>query len=757
VKAEHTETGNSFSRRQPTEIHWLAVAAIVLITALGIATTRYVSSEIQKNTSHNNIVLEKSIHTEAEAVFISRYLIPAFQALHSLDVAVNRHVAEFELYVLDSDRDNGHLVESLSWLQHAFDDFPEGSRDFEAIDQQNIREILGVFVDITYEALEDRSPNKLVQLLSDSEDVFKEFRAELGNIRRGLDNAVTLLGTDITNDLLDSRQNITLQQAMLKRLETISNWGLSLLIFIVLIVSIMLFRTLQRRLGAVAEYAHSIADGNYSASIDFVSKDKIGEMAESVSHMGDSLATLVAELGHKAEAAKRSAREARRLAYYDSLTGLANRQQFVERLEAILEKAQQSQEKVAVAYLDLDGFKKVNDSYGHNMGDQLLCAVADRLTHSMRDDDTVARSVSDSTAQEPSRLGGDEFTFLINRVHSRNEAEKVARRILSALDRPYEIGGRELIVTPSIGVAVYPEDGSTVSELLKHSDMAMYQAKESGRNNIKLYNAALSEQQIRMISLEQDLAKALEREELSLHYQAKIDLNSRQVVGAEALLRWRHPQRGMVSPVDFIPLAEESGLIISIGDWVLEQACSQLAEWKSDNIVPVPIAVNISAKQFAHSDLRTRVSECLKATEIGADFLELELTESALMADTERAIETLKELDNIGVKSSLDDFGTGYSSLSYLKKFPLSTLKIDRSFVRDIEEDMDDAAIVKAILALSKSLGLKVVAEGVENEQQADFLWNHGCQQAQGYLFSKPIPAQEFAELLVQSSSASVA
>ncbi|MCP3867344.1 MAG: EAL domain-containing protein [Gammaproteobacteria bacterium] len=729
-------------------IHRLMVAGILMIAAGGVSVTQYLSHGIEKNIVHNEAVLKRYESTEAEALQISDHLLPAFQALHSLDVTVNRHVSEFELHVLDADRDRVLLVGSLSDLESSLERFPAGFQNIKTIDRERLEEIVGVFVDITYEALEIRSPNKQLQLISDSEDVFTEFRVQLDDIRKKLDTTVSQRGEEIVRDLQNARASVSQQQKMLDRLQKLFNWGLSLLILFILLITIMLFRSLHHRLDKVAGYAHAIADGKYAAAIDFESPDKIGDMAESVSHMGSSMAELVAELRVKAAKEERSALAARKLAYFDSLTGLPNRQNFIEKLEAAIDKSRHTKEKIAVAYLDLDGFKKVNDSYGHSTGDQLLCAVADRLSHSVRDDDAIARSADEPPALMPSRLGGDEFTFLINRIHDRDGAERIARRILSTLAKPYQLADREVTITPSMGVAVYPDDGTTVSLLLKNSDMAMYQAKESGRNTIRLFNADIGERQVNRISLERDLAKALERDELSIHYQPKIDLSSRRLIGGEALLRWQHPCRGMVSPADFIPLAEESGMIVPIGGWVLQQVCGQLAQWRAENLHPVPIAINVSAKQFLQGDLLSIVSDCIRVAGIHADQIELELTESILMYDTKLAVDILSKLKGIGVKTSLDDFGTGYSSLSYLKLFPLSTLKIDHSFVRDIETDADDAAIVKAILALSESLGLRVIAEGVESESQADFLSKHGCQEAQGYLFGRPVPVEAFTGIL---------
>jgi len=749
-------TTSSIGRRLPG-IHWLVAISILLIGVGGIAAARYITHEIDKNTAHNEVALERSRLIEADAKLIADQVLPVFKSLHSLDVAVTRHVVEFELYVLDSDRDPDFLRESLSVLETAFSSFPEHTHYLASFDLERVTQTLGIFVDITHEALEVRSPNQLRQLLQDSEDVFVEYRALLSDTRGMLDDAVSRLGTGITQDLRNARVNVSLQQDMLERLENVSIWSLSLLILFVVLVTFLLFQSLQRRLGAVAKYAHSIAAGKYSSAITFTSPDKIGEMAESVSHMGSSMAVLVEESRSMAETARRAERATRRLAYYDSLTGLPNRQHFTDKLESALEDAARLGEKVAVVYMDLDEFKKINDSYGHTTGDQLLCAVAGRLAHCVREGDSIARSVGDSPAVLPSRLGGDEFTFLINRLHERDEAESIARRILGTLVEPYHLGEREISITPSMGLALFPDDGITGGELMKNADMAMYQAKESGRNTIKFFSSEISERQVRKLSLERDLAKALEREELSVHYQPKVDLNSRRIVGGEALLRWNHPRRGMVSPAEFIPLAEESGAIVPIGEWVLNHVCRQLVRWQSENVAPVPIAVNVSARQFARGGLLSVVSDCMGIADVCRGNIELELTESVVMNDMAFAVDVLNKLEKIGVKVSLDDFGTGYSSLSYLKRFPLSTLKIDRSFVRDIESDAEDAAIVKAIIALSKSLGIKVIAEGVENELQAGFLRKHGCNEAQGYLFSKPMPADEFTALLAQGAAVSVA
>ena len=732
-------------------------SGILLLVVGSLAVIHYIVYEIENNAAQNAMVLGLSAHIEDEAQLVSKHMLPAFKALHSVDVAMSRHLAEFELYVLDVDRGPERLRNSLSRLQAALDEFPHGEHAAVDVDRALLEETIGVFTDITEEALEVSSPNQLLQLLSDSESVFADFQGQLTDTRARLDSAVLQLGAAISRDLRSARENLSLQHSLLTRLEHTSIGILSLLLLFLLIVSIQLFRLLNRRLGAVAGYARAVANGQYSSQIDFVSSDRIGDMAESVNHMGQRMAALVEQAQTKAESALRAEKAALKLANFDALTELPNRQHFFAILESAIEEARRLEEKVAVAYLDLDDFKKVNDSFGHSTGDELLCAVAERLKHSVRACDQIGQDTADSPPPRLSRLGGDEFTFLIARLHDEGEARRVARRVLDTLTRPYRIGKREFSITPSLGVAVFPNDGTTVGELLKHADMAMYQAKAFGRNNVTLYSEEIGERNRQRLRLERDLAKAIEGNELVVHYQPKVDLQSQRIVGAEALLRWHHPTRGSVYPADFIPLAEESGLILPIGQWVLQQVCRQLARWQSQGIDPVPIAVNISARQLACGDLVATVRHCLEASDISSDYIQLELTESVLMSDTDLAVHTLNQLKAMGIQTSLDDFGTGYSSLSYLKRFHLRTLKIDRSFVHDIETDTDDATIVKAIIGLADSLGLEVVAEGVETERQMEFLRSHGCEMAQGFLFSRPLPASEFEDLLTAGRAESAA
>jgi len=424
-------------------------------------------------------------------------------------------------------------------------------------------------------------------------------------------------------------------------------------------------------------------------------------------------------------------------AAHDGLTGLPNRSLMRERLERAIARASSAGEGAAVLFIDLDHFKTVNDSVGHDAGDALLCQAAARLRQAFRAADTVARP------------GGDEFVVVVERLGGVQEAVEAARRVLRAFDQPFHIGDQDYFVSASVGVARFPSDGSGAAELLRNADAALHRAKAQGRNDFRLYTAEMHAGAHRRLSLESALRLAVPRGELMLHYQPQVDLASGALIGFEALVRWRHPVLGLLGPGEFIGIAEESGLIVQVGGWVLREACRQLAEWRRHSgAADLFIAVNLSARQFGDGDLLRRVGAALTDAGLEARHLELELTESMLMQDPEAAVETLARLRDRGVRLSIDDFGTGYSSLGYLKRFPLHKLKIDRSFVRDITEDGDDAAIATAIIAMAHRLKLSVIAEGVETEGQVDYLREHGCDEGQGFLFGRPLPADACLPLL---------
>jgi diguanylate cyclase (GGDEF)-like protein/PAS domain S-box-containing protein len=421
---------------------------------------------------------------------------------------------------------------------------------------------------------------------------------------------------------------------------------------------------------------------------------------------------------------------------HDDLTGLANRALLHDRLSQSLHYAHRSGRLVAVLLADLDRFKIINDSLGHDFGDQLLCAVAQRLLENVREADTVAR------------LGGDEFVILLAEVAEVEDVGLIARKILDNLSRPYQIGNREIIITASLGISLYPNDSDNGALLIRNADIAMYRAKRDDRSNFCFYTAEMNKHIQETLDLEGELRHALERQEFSLHYQPKVDLSSGCVIGCEALVRWRHPQRGLVSPADFIPLAEETGLIVPLGAWVMKEACQQARDWQAMGLPSIGVAVNLSSRQFRKGDLPQVVREILQETGLEPRLLELELTESIVMDNPAKAEQTMRILKEMGVKLSLDDFGTGYSSLNYLRRFPVDSLKIDRSFIRDVATDPSGASVVTSIIDIAHNLGLTAVAEGVETREQLAFLVDRSCDMFQGYLFSKPLPAEDFAALL---------
>lgn len=439
----------------------------------------------------------------------------------------------------------------------------------------------------------------------------------------------------------------------------------------------------------------------------------------------------------------------RTLAYSDSLTKLPNRQAFKEQVNRAIKIAKRHQRIGAVLYLDLDEFKRINDTLGHDIGDMLLINVTSRLVSQLRETDLVGRDYDDEVENRNiARLGGDEFTVLLEDIQRPEVAALVAKRVQNAIARSYNLNGHEVYVTPSIGIAVFPRDGQDVDELLKNADTAMYHAKAVGKNNFQFYSEQMNVLATTRLKLEGKLRKALACNEMQLYYQPQVDLTTGEIISAEALLRWNEPELGMISPAEFIPIAEETGMIIELGEWVLHEACRQNKVWQEAGYNPIRIAVNLSSMQFIQRDLSLKVAKALKSSRLNPRYLELEITESIIMRNVNETIATLNDFKNMGISISVDDFGTGYSSLNYLKRFPLDNLKVDRTFVRDIPDNEDDVTITSAIIALAQSLGLGVVAEGVETESQLEFLEDSGCEIAQGYYFSKPLPADQFLTML---------
>jgi len=426
------------------------------------------------------------------------------------------------------------------------------------------------------------------------------------------------------------------------------------------------------------------------------------------------------------------------LAFYDPLTGLANRRLFKNRLEKAVKSVLRSGSSMALMFLDMDQFKRINDTLGHDAGDILLKEVAVRLNATVRENDTV------------SRIGGDEFTILLTDVHQTADVLIVAEKLLRSLAKPIRIKGQDIVTTVSIGITMTPEDSTDVNTLMKNADLAMYRAKELGRNNFQFYSEDMNHSILEHLAMEKELKEAIQREQFTLMFQPKVSLFDYGITGVETLIRWEHPDKGMITPDRFIPVAEETGQILEIGDWVLEQSCRQISSLIRNNVLPnsAKVAVNLSAKQFADPDLAQRIRNVIEISQLPPECLELEITESTLMDDVESAIGIMQEIKKTGVSIAIDDFGTGYSSLAYIKRFPIDVLKVDRSFVMDIPEDQNDMAITAAVIAMAHKLSLEVVAEGVETQEQLHFLRRNNCDEGQGYLFSRPLSLGQLHQFL---------
>jgi diguanylate cyclase (GGDEF)-like protein/PAS domain S-box-containing protein len=445
---------------------------------------------------------------------------------------------------------------------------------------------------------------------------------------------------------------------------------------------------------------------------------------------------------------KQTEEHIRRLAFYDSLTGLPNRRMFQERLTNALAVAERNKDQIAVLFLDLDRFKRINDTLGHSIGDAFLAEMAARLKNLIRRSDTVAAHRVDHEEDLVARLGGDEFTVLLTDFKQTVDIAKVAQRILIEFQKPVTVNGRDVSSGVSIGIALYPEDGADVDTILKNADTAMFHAKSSGRGRYQYYSAEMNASAMAKLALENDLRHAIANRDFVLHYQPKLDMATDRIVSVEALVRWQHPQRGLILPGEFIGLAEETGMIMELGAMVIEEACLQFNRWQTQGVYLESVAVNLSPVQFRRTDLVEHIAEILDSTGVPHHCLELEITEGVVMHNEEKSIETMQRLKLLEIGLSMDDFGVGYSSLSHLTRFPIDRLKIDRSFISDLPQNHEKAAVVRAIIAMAHSLNLTTVAEGVETLEQERFMRSAGCNQFQGYFLSRPIPAEELALLV---------
>lgn len=569
----------------------------------------------------------------------------------------------------------------------------------------------------------------------------------------------------ISNDLLISYQPIyigeellggvalvmsmeTMQQEILSmqdQLSEIAQTGLrnttymvilttTLLIAVGLILSWPIAKSLIEPIRKLRYFADQVGKGNYDTNVKVQRDDELGELANAFEEMSINLRNTNDQIQH--------------IAYHDELTQLPNRRLFRDYLEHELATCMRTGLNLALLFIDVDNFKRVNDTLGHDAGDVLLKDVAQRIASSIREEDYVGTRGIPSDNDQIARFGGDEFMALLPRIVDPVDAADVSRRIMDSLGKPFYICNNEVFVGASIGITIAPGDGTQVDTLIKNADLAMYQAKENGKNQYQFYSEDLNAAALTKFAIEADLRQAIEEEQFVLYYQPKVEITTGKVISAEALLRWNHPQKGWISPAGFIAVAENTGLIAPIGKWVIEQSCQQVAEWRAKGIKELSVAFNVSSVQFRSQQLPKILRENMAKHHLNNKDLQVEVTETALMDSETSVASQLRELREMGIYIWLDDFGTGYSSLGYLRKFPVNGVKIDRSFVMDIESSVDDQALVSAVVAMAKKLKLGVVAEGIETQGQLAYLRKQGCEFAQGYLYSRPMPAEEFVSLV---------
>lgn len=581
---------------------------------------------------------------------------------------------------------------------------------------------------------------QLVRVTGDMIDVATPI--SLGNTRIGTVHVGISLN-DIRTDISNMRAELDqIQSSGMQR--NMSSMAVATLILMVFggLLALFASRRLIHPIRKLAAYATQIGHGNYAPEIDVKRNDEIGELAAAFREMSENL--------------DRTAVEIRTLSYYDDLTGLPNRAKFGEYLKHALGHAEREHRRVAVLFIDVDNFKRINDTLSHQAGDELLREFATRMAGCVCDEDYVSAVNERNVPPQIARVGGDEFTIVLPWIRDPMNAAVVASRIQKATRKPFIVSGQAVYVTASVGITIYPTDGPDADTLLRNADLALYHVKERGRDGYQYFADSMNSVAVEKLRIENDLRRALENDELELYYQPLIDARNNSVFSVEALLRWNHPQRGLVRPDDFVPIAESSGLIVPIGEWVLRNACRQLREWHQAGFMKLQVAVNVSSVQVRRGNLAQTIANILEETGLEPEYLQIELTETSLLHSEDDVVQILRRIKELGVSIWLDDFGTGFSSLSHLRRFPISGVKIDRSFVLGIGENRNDSEIASAIIAMAHNLNIGVIAEGVEQPEQMQWLRTRHCDHLQGDLFTKPLPVASITLLLERISTTTV-
>ncbi len=644
--------------------------------------------------------------------------------IHSI-ILIFKH--QFELVILDPDYDDKKIRETTDDMTKKLEVLADGDiKSISARQRESLLESMGILIDIGEELAITNDLNDRQQLYNDTLTPMAELLQFVDQVQKNIEAQNTTLRTKLVANTVETSANLRAFKKHANNLEMTFLFTIVLTILVPGAIQLIFFRKLRIRLLMLAEYANDIGKEKFQRP-PFLAKDRTGQLAIRLALMGRRIRKLLRISRVERERADTAAKELERLAYYDTLTGLQNRRLFHDNLSEAIELSKRRTQHIILMFLDLDNFKDVNDAMGHEVGDELLKAVALRLTNTVRSHDHLAR------------LGGDEFAIIA--FHQSDRGQKLAERLHHDLTQPVIVNDLEVHITVSIGIAPIDPEKSSPSDLLCHADMAMYHAKSLGRNTFQHFSDEMQEKVKHHQNITRELRDAIKLQQFQLYYQPQIDLKTNTIKGVEALIRWLHPERGMVRPDLFIPVAEETGLIREIGSWVLNTACLDAVDFMAQR-EPITMAVNISARQFYGSSLVENIAHVLEVTHLPSKYLELEITEGTLLNDIEHAINTLNQLKQLGISIALDDFGTGYSSLSYLKKLPIDVLKIDRGFINHMLQQPKDRAIVKTIVELGHQLNMVVLAEGIETEEQASFMRDQGCHVAQGFLFARPVPME---------------
>lgn len=708
------------------------LAVFILLVAINTGFSLFAIHNAHRNVEENTQTAQDVVNSLKNSVEVN---FPLRILMAELAGTSKDFKHDFERFTRQGAARNTLLNQSLSQLKSLQKKLQQFNANAVQVELGPIKASLGRVIEIGSRAVETQWHGEHKSLFTEVLIPLQQLHESLIEVKKVSGQIFVLNNQRLVENIKQAKGKLEQTHSALAQVKHVFLMTFLIVAIVPIVIQVFFFKQLHHRLSLLDKYSDNIARENFTKP-PFVSKDQIGRLAIHLALMGRKIRRLLKKSREETARVEEAKKEIENLAYFDSLTGVPNRTLLQDRLTHIMAHARRHKTLVAVMFIDLDGFKMINDKYGHNYGDRVLKTAADRMVQTVREVDTVAR------------LGGDEFVIILEEVENVDEVSEIAERVLISLSNPHEIKDEKAFATPSIGISLFPDDGELCKDLVKYADIAMYHAKMAGKKQYHFYQQGMNDKITRKAEIIAQLAGALEKREFELVYQPQLDVNANQVNEVEALLRWNNSVLGQVSPAEFIAVAEENGCIIEIGKWVLDEACRQCKVWQMASLPEMSVSVNVSGRQFKDPQFIDTIINVLEKHGLKANALELEITESMLIEDVEQVIETLQKLKDIGVRVALDDFGTGYSSLSYLRHFNIDKLKIDKTFISELSTNEDDQAITTAIINLAKSMNMHLVAEGVEQLSQVDILEKKGCNVIQGYYYSKPVSAEAVQEML---------